>query len=427
VSALFILVTREKIKKVVVAVCLTIVLLTLFCGSVFTKLQVDYLLSVFFFAVMWIWFSEKKQTATLIILFFPICFILLIKQIGLVLGAVILCILLFDILFCDECQTRDRLKSITVLLLTGIAMLVIKQVWTNHCELMGFAGFSSAINPDSIKASLRILSNEEIQKGFWIFMKGIFIGPADRLNLPYLLWYLGLGFLWYKLLKDDQLQPKKRYVIASAALVSSFLLYLLMMYFLQIIVFKVGVDFDHTVGLTRYMNTFFAQMVFFTVILFYHHRFFVATTGPDKAVYAFVILVILVLGISRVEESMNREKGDLRAQQIAQQISNHIDIQKGDRIGLIPGQNDDHLGIKFLYHLFPAKVNFSPFPVDNQEAFLKEIVRFDYVVFKSPGQQVVEWSRQLFDKPVDKPFEKAGLYMVSKSKDDQKPKLKKIF
>ncbi|MDA3788224.1 MAG: hypothetical protein PF503_06980, partial [Desulfobacula sp.] len=55
ISALFVVLKKESIKKTLIFLCLLVVLLTLFSGSVFTKLQVDYLLSIYFFAILWIY------------------------------------------------------------------------------------------------------------------------------------------------------------------------------------------------------------------------------------------------------------------------------------------------------------------------------------------------------------------------------------
>ncbi|MCP4024148.1 MAG: hypothetical protein GY729_20060, partial [Desulfobacteraceae bacterium] len=328
VSSVFVLVTKQNIKKSLAGFCLAVVLLTLFCGSVFTKLQVDYLLSVFFFAVIWIWFSEKQDPMKLLAVSLPICFLFLIKQIGFALGLLALAFIFLDILLCSHLVKKEKLKLMGGVILVGAALFGIKTIWAHHCELMGFTAFNNAINFESIKTALHIFSNDQIKKGFFLFIKDIFLGPADRLNLPYLVWDIGLGFLWIKLLKDKDFSQKKRYGRIIIFFAASFVLYVAMLYFLQVIVFKVGVAFDHTVGLTRYLNIFFTPMVLFTVLVFFHHTFFKKVQIPLKALIVFSGLVILILGASRIETSMHREPGDVEAQKISNKISSHIDIQK---------------------------------------------------------------------------------------------------
>ncbi|MCP3872909.1 MAG: hypothetical protein GY699_07115, partial [Desulfobacteraceae bacterium] len=75
ISSLFVVMKKETIKRTLIYICLLVILLTLFCGSVLTKLQVDYLLSLFFFAVLWIYFKERPSRLTLLTISLPICFL----------------------------------------------------------------------------------------------------------------------------------------------------------------------------------------------------------------------------------------------------------------------------------------------------------------------------------------------------------------
>jgi hypothetical protein len=97
ISALFVVLKKESIKRTLIFLCLLVMLLTLFSGSVFTKLQVDYLLSLYFFAILWIYFREQPTFLTIVTISLPVCFIFLIKEIGFALGLLVLIIILFDL------------------------------------------------------------------------------------------------------------------------------------------------------------------------------------------------------------------------------------------------------------------------------------------------------------------------------------------
>lgn len=424
-STLCVVLKKENIKRSIILLCLFIFCLTLFCGSVFTKLQVDYLLSAYFFAVLWIYFKEKSELSTIITICGPICFLFLIKEIGIVLGLFLIFIILIDLLFNTNLSKGTKIKSIIGIISTGCILILIKQVWTGHCAAMGFLKFNSAINMESVQHSFQIFSDKDIRAGFLIFIKDIIIGPADRLNLPYLFWYLMIVFLWFKMFKKKSHEFKTRYLRLLTILSLMFIIYLLSIYFLQIIIFQVGRSFHQTIGLTRYVNIFFAQVVFFTILLYIDSSYFQKKL-TSKVMYSFVITVILVLGLSRVETTLHREDHYYEAEQIAKKVALHIP-EGENRICIVPGTNDYHLWIKFLYYLLPNQISRAGFPVQNKDKFYTSLGQYDFVFFNNPKSNIVEWINPI----VDKTFEHSGFFRIE-SKDNQNIhnstiRLKKIF
>ena len=200
-----------------------------------------------------------------------------------------------------------------------------------------------------------------------------------------------------------------------------------MMYLFQIIIFRVGVNYDHTVGLTRYLNIFFSQVVFFTILLYVGHYFF-QNKVSNKAVFSFVIIVVLVLGFSRIETSLHRDAHYKEAELISKKIEMKIDKTKNNLICIVPGTNDNHLGIKLLYHLLPNRINHGGFPVQDKETFLSTLFEQDYVLFYNPDDRIVEWIKPY----IGKTFGKQAFFMIRsggvlQADIDKNMKLKRLF
>jgi len=426
ISALFVVIRKETIKRTVIFLCILVTLLTLFSGSVFTKLQVDYLLSIYFFAVLWIYFKEKPSLCIIMTIIFPVCFLFLIKEIGFALGLLIFSIIFFDIVFSKGLEKKIKIKSILCIILAGSFLFLLKQIWGGHLEMMGFLKFSSAVNMESIKLSFAVFSNETVKKGFLIFIKDILIGPADRLNLPYIVWYIAMIFFWFKILGKQGRSDKERYTRLLIIISVSFAIYLAMLYLLQIIVFKVGINYDHTVGLTRYMNIFFSPVMFFLILL-YVDQYFFQQKIPTKLIYLFVIVVMLVLGFSRIETSLHRDDHYQFAELIANKIEMSIYKEKKNFIGIVPGVGDNNFGIKLLYHLLPNTVNIDGFPVQNRDIFLSELLQYDYVFFNKLNDNIIDWLNPYMETSIEPlgffRIIQDGMYKV----ENKNLRLEKIF
>ncbi|WP_300456970.1 hypothetical protein [Desulfobacula sp.] len=425
ISAFFVVLKKDDFKRTLIFLCLLVILLTLFSGSIFTKLQVDYLLSIYSFAVLWIYFREPPTLLTVFTISLPACFLFLIKEIGIALCLLLLMIILFDLFFHRDLDGKVKFKSIVVVILTGGIVYLLKQTWTDHCQMMEFLKFNTGVNMDSIWQAVQFFSDGTVQKGVWLFVKGIFIGPADRLNLPYVFWYLAVVFFWIKILSKQTTDNKTRYARCLKILGASFAVYLILMYFLQVIVFKVGENYDHTIGLTRYLNIFFCQVVCFTLLLYGDQ--YLQHIVSNKRVVFFITGVILMIGLSRIETELHRDSHYNEAEQVAKKIEKNIDKGKENLIGIVPGTNDHHLGIKLLYHLLPNRVNHDGFPVQDKDVFLSSLQQYDFVLFNEPGDRIEEWIHPF----VETPFDNTGFFKIilggTDNVKDKIIKLEKVF
>ncbi|RLB93166.1 MAG: hypothetical protein DRH26_04560 [Deltaproteobacteria bacterium] len=418
ISALFVVVTKENIKTSIVYMGVLIILMTVFFGSIFTKLQVDYLLSIICFSIFWIYYTEKNIYLKLLTVSMPLCFLFLVKEIGFMLGLLIAAAIFFDVLKDNAIGVKNKFKPLVFIILISGILLILKKLWLGHVNDMGFLEFHNAINWESIKTTFHIFSNGEIQKGFLIFIKESIFGPADRLNIPYLFWYVIIAFLWVRILSTFQNKDKPRFFLFSGLTLISFFLYMFLLYCLQIIIFKVGSAYEHTVGFSRYLNILFSPIVFIVAIIFFHKIVFTKKKAGRKIVFPLIGVVLLVLGFSRVEVYLNRENQDIQIQKFSDRIGNRIN--KGiNSIGLITGRNDNIANLQFLYHLLPNTVDLSgKKKFINQNELIQYIVKYDYVLLYNPEPIILDWLEPCIGKETR--AEKISFLHVRKDKSKEK-------
>lgn len=395
-SALFATVRSEKIERSWVLFVLVFIVLSLFCGSVLFKLQVDYLLSVFFFISLWLYFREPPAKKMILTLSFPLVFCFLIKEVGFGLSAAALLIMATDQISGIKQSNRERIIWIIGLFCIGALLFLIRYLWLSHCESMGFPKFSGAINKERILQTLQVWNNPDSLNGLIYFLKGLFFGEADRLNLPYILWFVAVAVIWRKILTAASKENKRRLLQFSIWLAVLFGLYCVMNYFMQVIVFEVGKAWTHTVGLERYLNIVFTPIVLFS-ILYYVDTSRLRATPSSRTLIICSVLFILILGASRVETTIRREEHFKTAEQIAVKIEKHIEKDRQNRICIIPGKNDNDLFLQLLYYLLPNRISHGGFSAGSRNIMIKKLSGHDYVYFYSVGPPFNEWIKPYAD------------------------------
>jgi len=297
VSALFVVFSGETFKRNFLLFCLIIVLLTIFSGSVFTKLQVDYLLSVYVFSLLWVIIKNRPSVKTIMVIGPSICFLFLMKEIGFFLGLVVLLVFFVDFVFTKDIERKTWMITFLVFCFYAGLLFVLKQSWTKHCVEQGFLQFNNAMNWESISVALNIFSNTEAQKGFALFASEFLIGESDRLNLPYVIWYLILAGIVLKI--EVKNFYKKRLVRIFSVLIAALLMYLTMLYLFQIIVFEVGTNNDHIIGFARYFNILFSPLVFLLFLLFVEKKLQSYRKISVKVIVTSACFVFLIVGIEK--------------------------------------------------------------------------------------------------------------------------------
>lgn len=393
ISALFVVVKKDNIRQGLFLFAMSAVFFGLFCGSILTKLQVDYLLSVFFFASLWIYFDGAADAKKIAVLSGPLVYLSIIKEIGFGLALLVLIIIAADVMFKIRSPLKRKVHMLAMAALTAVALVVVKMLWQAHCQAEGFPIFSNAITLETIKASFDIFGDEKTRKGFFIFVKGLFFGEADRLNLPYLIWYAAGLFLMIKILDLSEPTQSSRIRLMYKLLLSAFAVFVVMNYFMQLIVFNIGSSYMHTVGLERYLNIYFAPMFLLFWITYLNLRIRQKNVS-NRTLAAVCVVFFLVTGLSRIETAIRREPHFIEAQEIAGKIDNVIAPDRQNKIAVVPGRNDNEIWIQLLYYLLPNNINHGRFPAGSKQAFLKNLKNYDYVLFHTIDGNIAEWVSQ---------------------------------
>jgi len=191
------------------------------------------------------------------------------------------------------------------------------------------------------------------------------------------------------------------------------------LYCLQIIIFKVGSTYDHTIGFSRYLNILFSPIVFIVTIVFFNSIIFNTYEVSRKILLSLIVVVLLVLGLSRVEVYLNREKQDIQIQEFSDRIGNKI--KNGiNSIGIITGENDNIANLQFLYHLLPNKVDLSGRKKFlNQNELMQYITKYDYVLLYNPEPLILDWLEPYIGEKTR--AEKISFLRVRQDKSKEKP------
>jgi hypothetical protein len=414
ISAIFVVVNPDQIKKSAIRAGVLIVLLTVFYGSIFTKLQVDYLISVFLFAVFWIYISESNFYTGFLTVSMPLLFMFLIKEIGIVVTLFALGAMLADVFAGRMHNPKNRIWAVIFIVLTAAGVFMLRLLWIRHVNEMGFVKFDRAIQWDSIKSVLHIFSDDRIRNGFMIFIGQVFAGGADRLNIPYFVWYAVLGFLGYRIFKDTETRGKTRILSFFSVGVICFGIYLFMLYCLELIVFSVGISNNHAIGFSRYFNIVFAGIVFIAAV-YSLDKYFLASMRISAGACAITCAsVILVLVLSRFEISLHMNPYDAVIKDAAMQIKAAMNNETHS-VGVISGTPDDVSGLKFLYHLLPDRVDYHVRNFRTPSRLDAYAAGFDYIIVIKPDAVILEWIRSLCPANRDyAPVGEIGFFAVKK-------------
>ncbi len=390
ISALFVMVKKNDIKSSIFFICLLTTLMVLQFGSIFSKLSVDHLLALYVLAILWIYFSKETISVRLVGVSVPLLVLFLFKQIGFFLALVLVAIMLADTLrHHPEGEWRKR-NTVAFLLCLGACLFLVKLAWESHCGARGFDQFARVIDVQSMVAAVDLVHSPHVRQGAFLFVESILWGPADRLKLPYLVWYALLIYLWYRIFKGAPRKEKQRYQSFLVVFFAGFVCYLAMLYFLQLIVFGVGLHSDHAISMTRYVNIYFSGFALFTILIAWGSL--VSGSRPMKVawVYIMAILTLSILVGSKAQR-LERSPYELEIELLAEKMEAHLDMKTGRRIAVIPGQNDHELGMRLLYHLLPHRLNYGAFPMESRDAFEDALQTYEYVVVQYPDSRTIEW------------------------------------
>ena len=257
-SAMMVFADYKHISRSLVNISLMFILFSLAYGNVLARMEVDAYVAAWFFAITWIVYKKRQDALALI--FIPLLFLSVIKEIGLLLS---ICVLVLYMAL-ERPSGMQRARWIGLL----IALFAIKFIWKHHTSSYGFHSFSQSVSLPSALAALNPL-NTNYQFVQYLYLKEILFSNFDHLlKTPWLVMYGMIAGIWYYLVKNHPADKHRVNIIMGLFAIFSFI-YLLMLYFLQAIVFGVhsGGSILRILDFQRYYNMFFLPWVGLTIFI----------------------------------------------------------------------------------------------------------------------------------------------------------------
>lgn len=263
VSALLVLAGfREGVRpkaQALVNMSLLFILFFLAYGFVLGRMEVDAYVAAFFFINCWIIYKKKQNS--LYDIWIPLLFLSVIKEIGLLFS-------FFTIIYYFVSVKPKTVKEWVMCFGILFSLLATKMLWKYHVLLSGFHSFSGGIHG---RIALEALNpfNADYHQAQVLFLKAVLFEKFDHLiRIPYVGIYLLMGGIYYFLLKkypDYKKIPQHFMRIFSLFAV----IYLIMLYLLQTLVFQAGYHMNVILDFPRYYNMlflpWFCMLIFITL------------------------------------------------------------------------------------------------------------------------------------------------------------------
>lgn len=324
--------------------------LHLFFGTVLARLDVDYLLAAVFLMILWHLFTTRPLTFPLeqryAILILP-----LIKIPGFYFALVAL------LLYWHAHRQQSFVFKINALALIFLLLILNQGSWQYYANVQQLGHFRSPMTWEELK--LAFLPNPIMQQAWFIFLKDLCLGPADRWHVPYLCWYGLLGYLIFKKTEGDslykQMSPSFFTVLAGA-----FLLYAIQLYGLQFLAFGLGSTRQETVSLARYLNMLFVPLLLAPLLLTLEKSACFNTTR-NTIFYPVILLSIMALITFHVKHIQKLQANYQFANQFAQHIEPMLHALPPSRFFVLTPYGKDNIAWQLNYHLLALRHHYQSF------------------------------------------------------------------
>jgi hypothetical protein len=291
--------------------------------------------------------AEYKEMFLMI--FFPILFLSLIKEIGLFFG-VILTIAFFVV------NNKSR-KNVALSALLFVGLFGLKWIWLLHVHQYGFNSFSRAIHLPNAIAALNPF-NTYFQPAQILVIKSLFLGRFGHvLEWPNIVTYAMLFYMWHKMSTDMQGERRQRAMQLRWIFVAAIICYAIMLYLLQAITFDVGHTFDHTLDFQRYFNMLLIPFFLFSLLVYTEEKIPQHQSSWQKHIPLTIMLIALTFAISGKIERTIRYNRPNEIYPLIDMVRKQLPDQEDWTLCLEnPPQPAYQTTIPMAYFLLPKKV-----------------------------------------------------------------------
>ncbi len=245
---------KHTLRSLVVIMAV-IILLFFAYGNILAKLEVDATIALWFFALLWT--AIRTPRPPFWVMLFGLIFLSIVKEIGLLFAIVVIGVHYI----CNRKSSRQLILS--VLLLSGVFLM--KTLWLYHVHQYGFASFAARITPSKALFSL-IPGHPDYAKSQLLFLKGLLFSNFDHLiRIPFVVVFVLAGWQIYRLSQMQRLKQN------TATLIKAFYIllpiYIINLYWLQAIVFRVGYEQTQLLDFPRYFNMAFVPFILSVLLI----------------------------------------------------------------------------------------------------------------------------------------------------------------
>jgi len=263
-SALMVLFDARAIRASLLKIALAFIALTIGFGTIFARMEVDGYVAAYIFAIFWMIYKLKDNENLGALIFFPILFLSLIKEIGVLFA--IMSIIAFFI------TTKKSKKNILYALLLLAGVLGLKWLWVMHCQHYDFHSFARAATLPNALSSINPF-NTYFHPVQWLFLKAVFLGSFGHIVAwPNIVSYALLALIWRMQARSLPQESRVCAVKLKWVFLVTAMIYLLMLYFLQALVFNVGHTQDHLLDFQRYFNMLLIPFTLFSALIYFEEK-----------------------------------------------------------------------------------------------------------------------------------------------------------
>lgn len=322
-------------------------------GAFLARLEVDAYVAAYFFAITWVIY--KKRLDAFFIIAIPMLFLSVIKEVGILFA--------FSALIMFAFLTKPKGKQLLYFLVLAIGIYMLKTLWSYHVTTLGFQSFAKAISVQNAFSALNPF-NPWYHTAEILYAKEILLSNFDLIiRLPYLAYYILIYIMYFNLLKFFP-ENKSSYRTIFGGYFIIALIYLIMLYWLQAIVFAVGHDNFKILDFQRYYNMLFVPWLLISVFIsldaikpkIFNHLLHPASIGIVLSA-----LIILIFGKIERTHKLYNPNHVLEVYNIILKRTEHSDNKNWSLCIINPPDPEYQTMLPLTYFLMPHRVyNITP-------------------------------------------------------------------
>lgn len=263
-SALMILFDARNVRLSLYRMAIAYILLSIGFGTIFARMEVDAYVASFVFAIFWFLLKKKLYHNAKYLILFPILFLSLIKEIGLLFS------LMSITAFLIKAREEKWVSIYALFILAGV--LGLRWIWVIHCHQYGFHSFAHAVDLPHTLSALNPF-NSYYHLAQTLFLKAVLFEKFGHiLSWPNVASYIALALIWHSLVKTMKEDEYRSAAQLKWVYLCTMMIYLVMLYLLQAIVFNVGHAFYRLLDFQRYFNMLLIPFTLFTVLIYFEEK-----------------------------------------------------------------------------------------------------------------------------------------------------------